>query len=184
MDHKFDLNLFRVHYRKGYLWKHPWKAIMHFFRAAKHFYQRGRYGFSQVDSWEWYEWWTAVGANALRYIAEHGECYPIRSDHRKWKNLETWHAYLNKIADDLEWSAHSCGVGCHSKEENEYKDAHDKFLYKNIFAEPYVYTSPTEEEEEIHKKYWEIEEKLSSEDKVKRAAIFKEIGENLGEFWD
>ena len=186
MKKKNKLSLWTFACRKKYYLTHPHRFIKAVYWNIRNFWHRGRYGYAYSDVWEWYTWWTTVGAEALRYMAEHGSGYPGTGE---WDTPEKWHDYLNSMADKLEWSAQSCECGNH-EEENEYHKMHDEILERKMECGMgkngigFSRVNSTPEEEDIIKRYWAREEELMKQDDVTREQIFTEIGRNLGRFWD
>lgn len=169
---KNNLSLWTFSYRKSYYFTHPWKWFEEIYWNIRNTIHRGRYGFAYADVWSWYSWWSRVGAEALRYLAEHHHGYP---GYEPWDTPEKWDEYLVELADKLDWCADSCEMDCHEK-TNEYWNA---FLETSSFLK-----KRTPEENEIAKKYWERENELTEQDEQKRAEIFAEIGRLLPRFWD
>ena len=187
---KHKLTSFRFSRRPGYYLKHPWMLIRETYLNFRDFVHRGRYGFAATDVWEWYTWWTSVGADSLRYLAEHACGFP---GDETYDSPEKWTKHLRELADQLDWCASSCEISSHP--ENKFKLVYDEIrknqLAYNTVMSPkgnkYV-TRPVKElspeEEIIVKKYYAREEELFVEDADKRAAIFGELGRNLGRYWD
>lgn len=172
------LSLWKLSYRTSYYWTHPWKWVKDIYWNVRNFIHRGRYGFAYSDVWGWYYWWPTVGAEALRYMAEHHAGYP---GHEPWETPEIWKAYLLEMADKLDWCVESCDISPDfHNEKNEYFTAYSS-IARSIFDRTY---RDEPETQELSRKYWCREEELSKEDDEERIRIFKEIGEHLGRFWD
>ena len=73
---KRTLATFRFSRRPGYYLKHPGVLLREIRCNVRDFVHRGRYGYAATDVWEWYTWWTNVGAESLRYLAEHACGFP------------------------------------------------------------------------------------------------------------
>lgn len=101
---KNELSVMYLSFRKIYYLKHPLKFLREIYWNIRNFIHRGKYGYGYVDVWNWSNWWPAVGAEALRYMAEHGSGYPGREP---WETPEKWRAYLLDTADKLEWCVKS-----------------------------------------------------------------------------
>lgn len=184
MKKKNKLSLWTFAYRKKYYLTHPHRFIKAVYWNIRNFWHRGRYGYAYSDIWGWYYWWATAGAEALRYMAEKGSGYPGND---KWDTPEKWHDYLIEMADKLEWSAQSCNLGNHEK-ENEYYKMYDEIIERRIASGRDEHGIPkyktTPEEEDILKRYFDREEELTAQDDAEREMIFAEIGRNLGRFWD
>lgn len=182
---KNKLSVWSTPYRKSYYWTHPWKWIHCIYWNIRNFIHRGQYGYAYVDVWNWYFWWMTVGAEGLRYLADHGQSYPGND---KWDTPEKWHDYLTALADKMQWCADSFDIAGH--QENEYYQMHEEIIRNRMERakddDGYFCTrvNATPEEEDILKRYYKREEELVKDDDVKRNEIFREIGENLGRFWD
>ena len=159
-------------YCKKYYVAHPLKLIKEIYSNIKSFIHRGKYGYAYIDVWNWYDWWTKVGANALRYLAEHGCGYST-----EYNSMEEWQNCLNNLADNLDWCRKSCEIGCH-EERNEYSDLRKEICIKLQNRQS------TAEDQDILKKYWDREEELVKEDDETRTEIFAKIGRNLPKLWD
>ena len=157
-------------YCKKYYITHPLKLTKEIYSKIKGFIHRGKYGYAYVDVWNWYDWWTKVGANALRYLAERGCGYSTECN-----SMEEWQDYLNNLADKLDWCRKSCEIGCH-EDRNEYSKYRKEICAKK--------GNTTAEDQKILEKYWQREEELVKEDDNTRAEIFAEIGRNLPKLWD
>ena len=164
--------------RTSYYLTHPWKYIHDIYWSIRNFFHRGRYGFAYSDVWNWYAWWTTVGAEALRYMAEHGSGYP---GVEPWETPDKWSRYLNSIACNLDWARDTCDI-CpeHHNHQNEfYPEVKEIRTRTNVDR-----IKMTPQDADIVKKYWDREEELSKADSDQCAKIFAEIGRNLGRFWD
>jgi hypothetical protein len=170
------LRLNSFSYKPTYYLMHPWKWFRDLYWHIRNFIHRGRYGFAYTDVWNWYIWWPTVGAEALRYMAEHASAYPGQIP---WSTPGKWKNYLLTMASKLEWAA--------SDKSDFLSDAHDKRNeyfgeYKKIKTD-----NPGEisdEQRQIIDQYWAREHDLELEDEIKRIEIFSEIGKNLPRFWD
>ena len=177
-------NLWSFSCNKRYYLTHPWKWIKEFFANLSNIRHRTMYGFAYRDAWNFFYWWTSVGAEALRYLAAHGCGYPA---YEPWDTPKKWRKYLEDLADKLDWCCASCDITEH--EENEYKAERDaickrrrKTGMKHDMLS--IWYEPTEEEQEIIRKFWERENELTDIDTEKRGEILKEIGKVLPRLWD
>lgn len=178
MRKKNPLKLRVRSYRAGYYLTHPWKYIQDLYWNLRNFFHRGRYGFAYSDVWSWYSWWTTVGAESLRYMAENGHGYP---GVEPWETYDKWCRYLNRLANDLDWARETCDITpSHHNHQNTFYPAVEEIRRRTKNDR----TKMTLQDEEIVKKYWEREEELAKEDSEQCAEIFAEIGRNLGRFWD
>jgi len=185
MKKKNELSVMRLYYRKLYYLTHPWKLVKDIYWNIRNFIHRGRYGYAYSDVWNWFGWWTQVGAESLKYLAEYGHGYP---GYEPWETSEKWHTYLKDLADKLEWCLTTTDIGCH-EDTNEYQiyydDIHERCRKSGKKDGMYcTWLETTSEEDEIIHKYWDREEELSKKDDKKRAEIFAEIGRLLPRFWD
>lgn len=96
---KNELSVMYLSFRKIYYLKHPLKFFWEIYWNIRNFIHRGKYGYSYIDAWNWFYWWPTAGAEALRYIAEHGCGYP---GHEPWETPEKWKAYLFDLADRMD----------------------------------------------------------------------------------
>lgn len=188
MKKKNKLSLFRLDRKASYYIRHPWKLFHELWWNVRNFFHRGRYGYAYTDVWGFYHWWTTVGAEAMRYLAEHGCGYP---GIEPWETKEKWKAYLLNMADQLDWCAESCDIipeDHHTR--NPYYEQMLKIREKRTELTKdengYLHTlySLSEEEENAEKLYWEREKELDADDDYRRRDIFNEVGKNLGRFWD
>lgn len=131
---KNPLSLWSFSYRKTYYLSHPWKWFHNIYSNIRNFIHRGRYGFAYVDAWNFCDWWAMVGAEALRYMRDHGCGYP---GFDQWDTPEKWKAYLTEMADNLQWSAASVDplYDTLNKTRNQYKYIEDDKKRAEIFAE-------------------------------------------------
>ncbi|MBP5423945.1 MAG: hypothetical protein J6Y78_16050 [Paludibacteraceae bacterium] len=181
---KNNLSLWTFSYKKSYYLTHPWKLLRDVRINISNMIHRMRYGYAYSDVWNFFNWWTSVGAEALRYLAVHGCGYPGDDP---WETPEKWEKYLEDLADKLYWCGESCNWFEH--EENEYKKERNSICAKRrrtgkkqgMLTEWY---EPTYDEQEIIEKYWNREKELEELDEQKRAEIFKEIGKVLPRLWD
>lgn len=160
-----------------FLW-HPLYAIKTRWRDLKNFLHRGQYGYAYSDVWNWNTWWSTVGAEALRYLANHGCGYPGMEP---WDTEDKWKAYLLDMADKLQWCGDSIDRYPYDNEErNQYAKQMEE-----IRVLKYRKDLPlTPEEETVKNLYWERVDEIWNEDVKKREEIFAEIGRNFGRFWD
>lgn len=176
---KNDLSVWTFPYRKSYYLTHPWKWFKDIYWNIRNFWHRGRYGYAYSDVWGWYWWWPKVGAEALRYLAEHNWGYP---GYEPWETPEKWKAYLKELADKLEWCVETCDIAPDIHDaKNEFKEAYKKYSFADVMSNQ-LKDDPVYQDT-VHK-YWKREEELEKEDSEERAKIFSEIGRNLGRFWD
>lgn len=182
---KNDLSVWTYPYRKTYYLTHPWAWIKETYWNFRNWWHRGKYGFAYVDAWNWCDWWTKVGAKAIKYLADNGHGYP---GVLPWETQDVWKDYLYDVAADLEWCSKSCDFD--GEEDNEYykafKRAMDKAWHEtkdeNGFIKITYDLSP--EDEEIKDNYFNKIKKLTKENELKREKILGEIGRNLPRFWD
>lgn len=196
MRNKNKLSVWQFCYRPSYYLTHPWKWLKDLRRCIRDFIHRGRYGFAYSDVWEWGSWWPMVGAEAMRYLAEHCEGYPAGD----FESYEAYQAYLAGLAEQLQWCATSqeeFGTHHHGK-VNEYKQAYDTICDERairlegdadkeytIFGTCNVtrYDLKSEDKDIIHQ-FWDREEELLKEDSQVRSDILAEIGQHLDRYWD
>ena len=181
---KNELSIWTLSCRKLYYVKHPIKFFKEIYWNFRNFIHRGRYGYAYSDVCSWYYWYTKVGAESLRYLAEHHHGYP---GYEPWETPEKWAKYLNSLADKLEY----CGKTCEFDDtENEYEEAMNE-IYKRCnrtekgkdgYWRSWLEMTP--EDEAIRDKYFARQEEIAEEQEVKRAEIFKEIGKILPRIWD
>ena len=178
MKRSNPLKIWTPRYRFPLFLLHPIYAIKTRWHDLKNFLHRGTYGYSYSDAWNWYTWWSTVGAEALRYMANHGCGYPGAEP---WDTPDKWRAYLLNLADRLQWSAESLESFPYDEEKrNQYYSQ-----MQEIREQKYRNNLPlTEEEEEIKELYWKRVDEIFYEDTMKREEIFSEIGRNLGRLWD
>lgn len=174
---KNPLNPWVPRYRFPIFLQHPIDAIRSRLRDIKNFLHRGQYGYCCADAWNWYTWWTTAGAEALRYMANHGCAYPKAEP---WDTPDKWRAYLLDLADRLQWSSDSINYFPYDETRNEYYTQMEEIRKKK-----YRNNLPlTDEEERIKELYWNRVDELRVEDIKKREELFTEIGRNLGFLWD
>ena len=168
---KNPLSVWTFSYRPSYYITHPWKLFKDIYWNWRNFWHRGRYGYAYTDVWNFCNWYPYVGAEALRYLAEHHHGYP---GVKPWENPNDWCEYLKYLANRLQRCADSMDI-CFGEERNEYKDELDKIIHE---------TSLSEEQEEIRKKYWEREKEIRDADQAYIEETYKWLAEDLGHFWD
>lgn len=183
---KNKLSVWTWPYRKRYYLTHPWKWWHDTYWNFRNWWHRGKYGFAYVDVWEWSTWWPEVGAEALRYMAEHGCGYP---GCEPWETPEKWKAHLMDLADKLDWCSESQDI-CAPDEENEYKEEMDK-IQKKCHREKidengmyHTWLELTDEDKEIRDKYFAREKEIWESYDEKRAEILESIGRNLPRYWN
>ena len=180
------LSLWKSAYSIKYYFKHPISGFKNIYWYVRNFYHRGKYGYAYFDVWNWYHWWTNVGAEALRYLANNGSAYPATDP---WNSKLQWEAYLYNLAGKLNWCEKSCEIDCHG-DRNEYNVMrnqiyeHRRNKRANEFDWKTTTFETTEDEDDVIRKYWEREAELAKEDEQKRSEIFAEIGRRLPRFWD
>lgn len=178
---KNKLSVWIFPYRKRYYLTHPWKIASDFRDAIQNFFHRARYGYAYSDVWEWYNWWTSVGAEALRYLAKHGHGYP---GYPPWETPEKWYEHLNELANNLEWCA-TAGEFCNHEEQNEYHKDWEEMQNRTRRTEDDVTWHDLDVKDKIlNKKYWAREQELVQQEEDRRAEIFAELGRNLPRYWD
>ena len=172
------LSLWRFAYKPSYYVKHPFKWIKDIYWNFRNFIHRGRYGYAYTDVWNWCSWFPTVGAEALRYLAKHGDSYPSVSP---WETPKKWKSYLMEMANNLEWCRTCCEIApAHHEKQNQYFQAMNEMRKRH----PIRRLDATENDIALIKKYWDREEELSKQDIEECVSIFSEIGKNLGRFWD
>jgi hypothetical protein len=181
---KNELSLWTLRYRKRYYLLHPWALFYDWYWNFRNFIHRGKYGFAYVDAWNWYYWWPKVGAECLRFLAEHGLGYP---GYEPWGTPGQWKKYLEETARSLEWAIESCDTDTHNNEYNYImEDIQKRCLITKTNEDGSITTKweITPEEQEIKDKFWNREKELIEQDSKERERIFSEIGKNLPRFWD
>ena len=174
-------SVFTLAYRKSYYILRPWKLIHETYWNIRNFIHRGRYGFAYVDTWNWNNWWAEVGAEALRYMAKHGNAYP---GVKPYDTPEIWRRHLLETAEKLEWCSKSM-----EETSNEYHKEFMELCNRCTIRETdgTFMTSRmemTEKDKEIRDKYYKREEELQKENQERRAEILAEIGRNFEMYWD
>lgn len=178
MKKRNPLSLWSFTFRPQYYLTHPHKWIRELYLNIKNFIHRGRYGYAYVDVWNWCNWFPTVGAEALRYLAEHGNGYPSVAP---WETPEKWCQYLKETAEKLDWCRMTCDiVPEHHNTLNQYSKQMDEL--RSVTSS--WRDTMTNENIELHKKYWDREKELNAQDDEQRIVIFSEIGKNLPRFWD
>ena len=180
---KNELSVWTFPYRKTYYLTHPWKWFYDLYWNIRNFIHRGKYGFAYIDAWNFGYWWPKVGAEALKYIAEHGSGYP---GVEPWDTHEKWKAHLLRTYEQLNW----CAKSFDDIDKNEYSEAMDE-IYKRCHREKdnddgtvSTWLEMTPEDKEIRDKYFEkIKEDQEKADK-RRIEIFTQIGQNISRYWD
>ena len=186
MKKENPLSVWTFYYRKSYYLMHPWKWIKDLYWNIRNFWHRGRYGYAYTDVWGFCEWYPRIGAEVLRYLAEHHHGYP---GVKPWESAEDWRKYLEYLANRLQRCADSMDI-CFGSERNEYKDEFDK-SFKCAYIEEkgedgliHARYNFTPKEEELHKKYWAREEEIRDADDAYNKETYKWLAEDLGHLWD
>lgn len=178
MKKRNPLSLWRFPYRPQYYLTHPHRWIQELYWNIRNFIHRGRYGYAYADVWSWHNWFPTVGAEALRYLADHVHGYPNVAP---WETPEKWRQYLKDTAEKLDWCRMSCDIFPeHHETLNLYHKKMDEIMEN--YSDPF--DACTNEYAEVRKKFWEREEELTAQDDEQRTVIFSEIGKNLPRFWD
>jgi hypothetical protein len=183
---KNKLSVWTFSYNKRYYLTHPWKWFKDLYWNWRNFWHRARFGYAYVDVWNFCDWYPRVGAEALRYLAQHHSGYP---GIKPWENPKEWEEYLNYLANRLERCADSQDI-CFGEERNEYAEQLDEIMKNRRKVEEHedgsvtVSHTLTAEEEEIRKKYWAREEEIRKADQEYNKETYKWLAEDLGHFWD
>ena len=183
---KNELSVWTYPCRKIYYLTHPWKLLQDTYRNFRNWWHRGRYGFAYVDVWDWGSWWPKVGANALRYMAEHANGYP---GDEQWDTPEKWKEHLLKTAKDLEWCATNFNFD-HYDKANEYTKAFYEMTErctrtrKTDDGDTYTWLEMTEDDKELRNKYFNKIHEITKREELERMSIFSNIAENLGHYFD
>lgn len=162
----------------SYYLTHPWKWIKDAYWNIRNFIHRGRYGYAYSDVWEWFVWWPTVGAEALRYLRDHGCGYPGID---QWDTPEKWADYLTNLADKLEWCTND-----DTDEENEFKDEFKRMyeMRRIVTDDGFTFMEMTDEDKKIRDKYFARSFEIEEEHTQKRIEIFEELGKVLPRLWD
>ena len=163
---KNPLSVWSLSYRKSYYLTHPWKFFKDIYWNIRNFWHRGRYGYAYIDVWGFCEWYPRVGAEALRYLANHNHGYPVM---KQWKTMEEWREYLEYLANRLQRCADSMDI-CFGNERNEYYEAYSKSMPKP--------------EKELINKYLTREKEINDADQEYNETTWKWLAEDLGNLWD
>lgn len=84
-------------------------------RAIKDFWQRGRRGWADRDTWSFDTYLAELLAGALRHLAEHSHGHPIGL------TTEGWLAILSEMADGFEAWAHLYNLADADEERAAYR---------------------------------------------------------------
>lgn len=169
-------------FRKRYYLKHPIKWVKEAYWNIRNFIHRGKYGYAYTDVWNWFNWWPRVGAEALKYLKEHGSCCP---GYTPFETKEKWDNYLNDMAEKLIWCAESCECVNDHEDRNElYQQSEEVRVRSWQQTENGCKFNITPEDQKILDQYWSREYELDEEDTQKRIEIFTELAKNLSRFWD
>ena len=172
-----ELKLWTYPFRKTYYLTHPWMFLKDTYWNFRNWWHRGKYGFAYVDAWNWCDWWTKVGAEALRYIADHGNGYPGIDP---WNTHKQWKEYLKNTATKLE----SCVIS-HTDDENEFSKEFEEMVDRCTRTEDNkMWLDMTPENENKKKKYFNRIKELCEERVEARRQFFNELAENLDRYWD
>lgn len=185
MDNK--LSVWTFSYRPTYYLTHPWKFFKDIYWNFRNWVHRANHGYAYVDVWNFCDWYSRVGAEALRYLAKHHSGYP---GVKPWSTPEEWTEYLNYLANRLDRCANSMEIDF-GEERNEYAEE----FHKMHDALPYhreelpngsirTWRDETPEYIALRDKYWKRAEELAATDKEYRIKTFNWIGEDLPHLWD
>ena len=168
--------------RKRYYLTHPWKWCKEFYWNFRNWIHRANYGYAYTDVWNFCDWYPRVAAEALRYLAKHGNGYP---GIKPWDTHSKWCEYLEYLANRLERCANSMDIGF-GEERNEYDEAFWEIMNRTrVVDENGMYhIQLTPEEEEIRKKYFERAEEIRNADEAYDIETFRWIGEDIRRLWD
>ena len=131
-------------------WKYPSNWIRNarmFFRQFKWAYQRITRGYCDVDWWDFDTYLTRLMADAIEHLADNTISYPGQGE---WDTPEKWDKYLRTIVIKLRRSLND-------EMPNEYEEAWLKTWENKELPE--ALNCKTSEEEEITKKYLDVENK-------------------------
>ena len=168
----------------SYSIRYPIKYFREVYWNIRNFLHRGKYGFGYDDVWNWSTWWLQVGADSMRYLAEHGSGYP---GIEPFEEPEKWTDHLKETADKMEWVAKRL---VYDDEDNEYAEEFHKLIGMNWVEEKdengnSVYRfNNSPEQEEIKRKYFKRMDELNKETDEKCVEILSDIGKNIGRYWD
>ena len=177
---KNPLSVWHLRYNTRYYWTHPWCLFRDLYLNCRNFYRRGRYGFAYTDVWDFCDWYPRVGAEALRYLAEHNTGYP---GIKPWETPEEWREYLNYLANRLQRCADSQDI-CFTEDRNEYaEDFHDMMekKYRGRFART---SEMSDEDKELRTKYFNRMKELEDVDCAYDVETFRWVGEDIRRIWD
>ena len=122
------------------------RNIRLFFRQFKWAYQRITRGFCDFDVWDFDYYLTSVMAQGIKHLADTTHSYPGNNE---FPTYESWKDYLYEITNKLNFSLRD-------DLPNEYEEEWLKGWEKNGLDS---INNRTPEEEEISRKYLEIEQK-------------------------
>ena len=180
------LSLWTLSYRKSYYITHPWKLFKDIYWNCRNFWHRGRYGYAYVDVWNLGDWAPRVIAEALRYLANHGQGYPGVSP---WETPEKWREHLNYLANQMQRCADFMDSDFGLDERNEYKKAYEEMLDRTMTTSKEsewatIHFEMTEADKELSKNYYKRQAELIKVDKQYAHEVFGYFGENLSRWWD
>ena len=122
------------------------RNIRLFFRQFKWAYQRITRGFCDFDVWDFDYYLTSVMAQGIKHLADTTHSYPGNNE---FPTYESWRDYLYEIATKLNFSLRD---DLPNEYEEEWLKGWEKDGLDSI-------NNRTPEEEEISRKYLEVEQK-------------------------
>ena len=174
-------SVWTLSYSKRYYLTHPWVWFKHVWCNLQAAYWRSRYGFAPQDIWEFGYWFLDIIPQMLKYLAENGCGYPGNDD---FPTPESWKNHLLSIANLLENARDEV-----RDQKNEYYAEYMEHIEKNWERE----WTTDENGNRVHrpvdndiiKKYFKREQKLTEEQDVMAEEAIKMLAETpIKRIWD
>ncbi len=171
------------HSTKYYL-KHPLVWFRDVYWNLKEFIHRGKYGFVEMDLCDWSSWWVSIGANALKYMANHGTgFYEIAP----YDTFEKWQKHMYEIAEKLEQCKELMRFDSYNNEYEEQMDEiRDRYYCRKETKDGFMitYLEMTDEDKAIRDKYLERMKEIEEEHHTKIIENILDVVENFERHWN